>query len=148
MSLTLNKYTNLTHNKQWGALLPDQEKFVALTAEVKTIKVNSLKLYKILNSNKESSNKSSKGKSKDKCNKKGKSKKLKIADKYKWKTVPLKDNDLTKDVKGHSYHFKIIDNKEYYWCQYHATCVMHEPEGDGKERCHLHKQKTLETLPV
>ena len=135
MSLTLNKYTNLTHNKQWGALLPDQEKIVALTAEVKTIKDNNLKLYKILNSNKESSNKSSKGKSKDKCNKKGKSKKLKIADKYKWKTVPPKDNDLTKDVKGHSYHFKkVLDNKKYYWCQYHAAWVMHEPEGDGKVR--------------
>ena len=42
MSLALNKYTNLSHNKQWGALSPDQEKIIALMAEVKTIKDNKL----------------------------------------------------------------------------------------------------------
>ena len=31
MHLSLSKYTNLMHNKQWGALLPDQEKIVLLS---------------------------------------------------------------------------------------------------------------------
>ena len=110
--------------------------------EVKTIKDTNLKLSKILTSKKDGSNQSGKkGKSKDKKDKKSKSKKPKIADKYKWKTVPLKDSDLTKEVKGNMYLFKTINNKDYYWCKYHATWVMHKPEGDGKEGCRLHKNQ-------
>ena len=118
MSLALNKYTNLSCNKQWGALLPDQEKIVALTADIKTIKDTNLKLSKILTSKKDGSNQPGKGKSKDKKDKKGKSKKPKIDNKYKWKPVPLKDSNLIKEVKGNTYHFKTVDNKDYYWCKY------------------------------
>ena len=114
MSLALNKCTNLSCNKQWGALLPYQEKIIALTAEVKTIEDNNLKLFKILTTQKEGSNQLSKGKSKERKDKKDKSKKPKIADKHKWKTVPPKDSNLTKDVKGHSYHFKTMENKKNY----------------------------------
>ena len=96
MSFALNKYTNLTCNKQWGALLPNQKKIVALTAKVKN---NNFKLSKILSSSKEGSNKSNKGKYKGKKDKKGKSKKPKIADKYKWKTVPPKDSNPTRMSK-------------------------------------------------
>ena len=124
-----------------SALSPDQEKIVALTTEVKTIKDTNLKLSKILTSKKDGSNQSRKGKSKDKKDKKGKSKKPKIADKSKWKSVPPKDSDPYKEVKGHTYHFKTMDGKDYYWCKYHATWVMHEPEGDGKEAHHLCKNQ-------
>ena len=106
-----------------------------------------MKLSKAILAHKENSNKSSKGKPNDKHKKQGKTMKPKIANKYKWKTVPPKDNDLTKDVKGHTYHFKMVDNKEYYWCQYHAAWVMHESERDGREGCHLHKQQDSGNTP-
>ena len=61
--------------------------------------------------------------------------KMKIEDKFKWKTIPPKDNDPTKDINGHTYHFKVVNGQEYYWCQYHTTWVLHKPEGDGKQGC-------------
>ena len=103
-----------------------------------------MKLSKILTSKKEGSNQSSKSKLKDK---KGKSKKPKITNKHKWKTVPLKDSDPTKIIKGHSYDFKTVENKEYYWCKYHSAFVRHEPEGDGKEGCHPCKQQDTDDTP-
>ena len=61
----------------------------------------------------EGTNQPSKGKSKEKKDKKGKSKKPKIAGKHKGKIVLPKDSNLTKDVKGHSSHFKTMEDKEY-----------------------------------
>jgi len=146
MQLALNKYTNLTRSKQWGALSPEQEKIVALTAEVKTIKDTNLKLSKaIIQASKKGtfSNKSNrdstKGKGKEK---KGSKKKPKIDKKYQWKTIPPKDDDPKKEVNGHSYFYKVVDNLEYYWCQYHTAWVLHEPDGSGNQGCRLrNKQK-------
>jgi hypothetical protein len=144
MQLALNKFTNLTRSKQWGALSPEQEKIVALTAEVKTIKDTNLKLSKaiIQASNKGGSNKTNKGTSKGKGReKKGKGKKPKIDKKHEWKTIPPKDDDPKKEVNGHTYHFKAVDGRTYYWCQYHTAWVLHEPDGDGKQGCRLRKHQ-------
>jgi hypothetical protein len=144
MQLALNKFTNLTCSKQWGALSPEQEKIVALTTEVKTIKDTNLKLSKaiIQASNKGGSNKTNKGTSKGKGReKKGKGKKPKINKKHEWKTIPPKDDDPKKEVNGYTYYFKVVDGRTYYWCQYHTAWVLHEPDGDGKQGCRLRKHQ-------
>ena len=76
-----------------------------------------------------------------------KTKKPKIKDKFKWKTIPPKENEPTKEVNGHTYYFKVVNSQEYYWCQYHTAWVLHKPEGDGKQGCQLCKQQESGETP-
>jgi hypothetical protein len=146
MQLALNKFTNLQRDGKWGALSADQERIVALSAQVKKINDSNLKLTKAIAKagSSKSTTKSQQDKNSDKTRRTSKlSFKQRQKEKYAWKLVAPKDNAPKKTVNGHQYFFKKVNNKEYYWCTYHSPpCwVLHEPEGEGENGCRNRQQQ-------
>jgi hypothetical protein len=110
---------------QWGAKTPDDEKIVAMSAQLNALKGQlklDKKLGKLVNKKKEGGGK--------KKNKKNMSNKVKQKKDEAWKKVPPKDGKKkTKDVGKYTYH----------WCKHHMSWTIHLPA-----ECHLGKQHKQE----
>ena len=127
-----SKFDWLVNKKKWGARSPDDDKIVAMAAEIKDLK-GQLKLNPQLSklagggNDKEDGGKKKKGKSKNK--KDTSNKKLQKQDEA-WKKVPPKDGDpKTKQ------HGKFTFN----WCVHHMAWTIHKPS-----ECKLGKQRAEE----
>ena len=119
MNSAKSKYDILKEAGTWNALSPDQEKIVALTAEISQLKDKKLKLANNLKGSSSSGSNSNKSGNKKKDNKKGKKKGKKKKDSdYAWKKVPP-GNGVS--------HTKTVNNKMYHWCDHHQAWTIHSP---------------------
>ena len=147
MRLAENKYQDMIRDETWNQMSAEQQEIVAMSAKVTQIKDENLKLSRALSKIKTGKgNKDNKGdKKEEQDSKKGKkfkkkSFKQKQEESAKWKREKPKSNDPKKTVNGHSYHTRTVDNKTYYWCEYHEAWVLHLPEDDGENGCKLRKK--------
>ena len=136
MSMATRTADRLILTGEWGAKSPDDEKIMAMAAEIHTLK-GQLKTDKKLGDKlKEGGKKTKKGDSKTKNKKKGGDKAKQKADEE-WKKVPPKDGDKkSKEVGKFTYH----------WCVHHMAWCMHLPADCrlGKER----KEEQKKTTPA
>ena len=136
MSMATRTADRLILTGEWGAKSPDDEKIMAMAAEIHTLK-GQLKTDKKLGDKlKEGGKKTKKGDSKTKNKKKGGDKAKQKADEE-WKKVPPKDGDKkSKEVGKYTYH----------WCVHHMAWCMHLPADCrlGKER----KEEQKKTTPA
>jgi hypothetical protein len=134
MTLALNKYEILTRQDIWNAKSAEEEKIIALSAELQKIKDTNLKLAKAIKFGGKSQGKANKGATQQQQQGKGKSKgkqKSKNNDKWAWKKIPPKDGES---------NMKTVNNTIYHWCKYHQAWVVHTPEGKGPDGCRLRQQ--------
>ena len=106
-----NKYEAclLDEENAWGKLTEEQEKIVAMSAEI-----NSLKKERGVTSGKTNKPKQSTKKEAPKkaASKKTSEKKKKTSDKWAWKNMPPKESD----AKENEAYVKTFETKKYYWC--------------------------------
>jgi hypothetical protein len=134
MAQATAKYTYLTTRGMWGSKSPDEEKLIAMLADLK----GKLKLGPLLeNKRKPEGGKKEGGKGGAKTkNKKNTSMKSHQKKDEAWKKLPPKDGEpQTKEVNG----------KKFQWCVHHMAWGVHsasdcrlgasrkDPEGKGKE---------------
>jgi hypothetical protein len=105
----VSKFSYLQQKRQWGARSPDDEKIIAMAAQIEALKEH-LKADKhlkdALNNNKKTHNK------------KNRDDKNRQKEDEAWKKVPPKDGDKkSKEVGKHTYH----------WCVHHMAWCMHLP---------------------
>ena len=109
MQLALNKYQARVEKKEWNAPSPEQQKILALEAELK--KMKSAKRPQQSNETKKGANSDKQG------GQKGQPKKGKPP----WMTNPPTAQEK---AKGNT---KVVDKKEYHWCPKHAAWTRHKP---------------------
>ena len=113
-----NKYKTMVQVGTWNAPSPEEEKILALQAQVQKLK--SQKEQK----EPKKQNKDSKGGKKE-----GKKNKGRNCEKPKWMLQPPPDADKSKPKK--------VDGKEYWWCSRHKSWGAHKEsacEGKGLDR--------------
>jgi len=125
MTYAVSKFSYLQQKGQWGARSPDNEKIIAMAAQIEALKGH-LKADKhledALNDDKKTRNKKNRG---DKNRQK---------EDEAWKKVPPKDGDKkSKEVGKHTYH----------WCVHHMAWCMHLPT-----ECRLGLQRVQQTPTV
>ena len=123
-----NKYEArlLDEENTWGKPTDDQERIVAMTAEISSLK----KVRSSTATTKTSKQKAATGKTQ--ANKKAQPKKTKVqkkktSEKWAWKDKPPKDND---GKEGNTF-VKTFEVKKYYWCLHHKNgagmLILHHP---------------------
>ena len=136
------RFDLLTTNNKWGAKSPDQEKIIALEAQLKDLKLSAQLIKKLKNENKQGQKAQGKDKG-DKAdgnqgqgqtqttrNKKNTSNKRWQKQDEAWKLIPPKDNEpQTRKIK----------NIQWHWCIHHMKWVTHSPND-----CRVGKQKADE----
>jgi hypothetical protein len=109
MTSAMRKYDWLRQKGQWGAKSPDDEKIVAMAAQINALKGNlkaDKNLEDTLNNDKKTRNKKNRGN------------KLRQKEDEAWKKIPPKDSDKkSKEVGKHTFH----------WCEHHMAWCMHLP---------------------
>lgn len=143
MTFALNKYETLVKDGRWNAKSAEQEQIVALTAEVKELKDNNLKLARTITSrtsnsrrsgnqqqrgNNQNRNRNNRGNSNNRSNNRSNRR----TDKWAWKKVPPKDNES---------HTKTVNGKTYHWCDEHLAWIVHHPDPNRTDGCSLKKQR-------
>ena len=121
-----NKYEAMLLDEEnaWGKPTDEQEKIVAMTAEI-----NSLKKERRVTTNKKDKEKADAKKSaiKKAPAKKTKEQKKKTNDKWAWKGKPPKQTDN----KENNAFVKTFESKKYYWCKNHnngaGMWTLHHP---------------------
>ena len=121
-----NKYEArlLDEENTWGKPMEEQEKIVAMTAEI-----NSLKKERRGTTTKKDKEKADTKKSaaKKTPTKKTKEQKKKTSDKWAWKGKPPKETDS----KENNAFVKTFESKKYYWCKNHnngaGIWTLHHP---------------------
>ena len=125
MTSALRKYDWLRQKGQWGAKSPDDEKIVAMAAQIDLLKGN-LKADKNLEDTLNGDKKTR--------NKKNKSDKTKQKEDEAWKKIPPKDGDKkSKEIGKYTFH----------WCEHHMAWCMHLPS-----ECRLGHQRKEEQSPT
>ena len=123
-----NKYEAqlLDEENTWGKPTEDQEKIVAMTAEINSLK----KARSNTTAPKTAKQKAEKGKTqanKKAQPKKTKEQKKKTSEKWAWKNKPPKDNN---SKEGNTF-VKTFEGKKYYWCLHHnnraGMWTLHHP---------------------
>ena len=123
-----NKYEArlLDEENTWGKPTEDQEKIVAMTAEINSFK----KARSNTTAPKTAKQKAEKGKTqanKKAQPKKTKEQKKKTNEKWLWKNKPPKDNES----KEGNVFIKTFEGKKYYWCIHHSNgagmWTLHHP---------------------
>ena len=123
-----NKYEArlLDEENTWGKPMEDQEKIVAMTAEINSLK----KARSNTTATKTAKQKAEKGKTqanKKAQPKKTKEQKEKTNEKWAWKNKPPKDNE---SKEGNTF-IKTFEGKKYYWCTHHnngaGMWTLHHP---------------------
>jgi hypothetical protein len=125
MTSALRKYDWLRMKGQWGAKSPDDEKIVAMAAQINALKGHlkaNKNLEDALNDDKKTRNKKNRG---DKTRQK---------EDEAWKKIPPKDGDKkSKEMGKHTFH----------WCEHHMAWCMHLPS-----ECRLGLQRKEEQSPT
>ncbi len=125
MTSAMRKYDWLRQKGQWGAKSPDDEKIVAMAAQINALKGHlkaNKSLEDALNNDMNMRNKKNRGD-------RNRQKEDKV-----WKRIPPKDGDKkSKEVGKHTYH----------WCEHHMAWCMHLPS-----ECCLGKQRKEEQTPT
>ena len=133
-----NKYEArlLDEENTWGKLTEDQEKIVAMMAEINSLK----KERRGTSTSKPTKQKTASSKpqaNKKDQSKKNKDQKKKASDRWAWKNKPPKDND----GKEGNVFVKTFETKKYYWCPHHnngaGMWTLHHPND-----CKANKTKT------
>ena len=122
-----SKFDWLVNKKKWGARSPDDDKIIAMAAEINALKGQlklSPKLAEVTNGKDKGDGK--KGDKKKKNKKDTKNKKDQKKDEA-WKKVPPKDGE-PKEKKHGDYTF--------HWCEHHMAWTVHKPAD-----CRLGKQQ-------
>ena len=118
MTQAENKYKALVLSGQWNAMTREQNQIVSLTAEVRKLKDDRVKLgfKKSGKQNKEKNkDKDNKNQSGDKGNKKKKLSNEKFKQKWAWKKKAPKPGQSTT---------KIFNDTKYYWCKGHKLWCL------------------------
>lgn len=128
MELAENKYKLLVENNQWNSPNEDQQKIIALAAQVKSLKKTSTK-RSTLNSTskpKERKDKNSSSTTSESKNRSttGRDKSKNRSDPPAWKL---------KAPKAGEPKSKTIEGKKYHWCPYHQMWTLHKPEDCKKK---------------
>ena len=125
MTSAMRKYDWLRQKGQWGAKSPDDEKIVAMAAQLETLKGHlkaDKSLEDALNDDKKTRNKKNRG---DKTRQK---------EDEAWKKIPPKDGDeKSKKMGKHMFH----------WCEHHMAWCMHRPS-----ECRLGIERKEEQAPT
>ena len=125
MTSAMRKYDWLRQKGQWGAKSPDDEKIVAMAAQLEILKGHlkaDKSLEDALNDDKKTRNKKNRG---DKTRQK---------EDEAWKKIPPKDGD-EKSKKMGKYMF--------HWCEHHMAWCMHRPS-----ECRLGIGRKEEQVPT
>jgi hypothetical protein len=125
MTSALRKYDWLRQKGQWGAKSPDDEKIVAMAAQIDLLKGN-LKADKNLEDTLNGDKKTR--------NKKNKSDKTRQKEDEAWKKIPPKDGDKKSKEKG---------KYTFHWCEHHMAWGIHLPS-----ECRLGQQRKEEQSPT
>ena len=132
MSMALNKYNFHVTKHEWGAKSEDEQRIVALTAEMTGLKGQ----LKLAGQAKDSSKKKwtgkgdSKKQDKPKKGKKSSSNRERQKKDEAWKKTPPKDGDPKT---------KIVDGKPFQWCIHHMAWALH-----SSSECRLGQQRTTD----
>lgn len=136
MLLAENKFKTLKEKSQWQAPSEEEEKIIALEAEVKALRN---KAYKPKNDSKGGNKRYN---NKDSDNRKSKFKSTGDDGKHKWKTIPPKEGEPKT---------KIVDDTKWHFCEKHKRWTLHSTEqckGHGiKKGEHGDKAKTKSPNP-
>ena len=122
-----NKYEArlLDEENAWGKPTEDQEKIVAMTAEIKSLKQERKGNTASKPTKPKTTNKTQPAKKAQP--KKTKDQKKRTGDKWAWKNKPPKDSDS----KENNEHVKTFEGKKYYWCTNHKSgagmWTLHHP---------------------
>jgi hypothetical protein len=132
--LVTNKFNLLKQEGTWGAKSPDEDKIVAMQAELTALKgqiqlaPNLKKATGDKDDNKAGGKKKGGGDNKKKKNKKNNANKSEQKKDENWKKTPLKEGEAHEnEVKGHTWH----------WCKHHMAWGNHK-----EENCRLGKDCT------
>jgi len=119
MAFAKAHFDYLKNTGQWGAKSPDDEKIVAMAAEINALK-GQLKLDPKLSAIAKDKKKDDKGenKGKKKNNKDTSNKKYQKKDEA-WKKVPPKDSDPKE---------KQVGKYTFQWCEHHMAWTVHKPQ--------------------
>jgi hypothetical protein len=117
MNLALNKYLLLKEDCSWNTPSEDQEKVIALSAQIDILKQNNKTMLKKIGSSKK---KKKKKKKEDEPLKRPPATKdtRPGQEKYAWKKVAPTDGSTTKMMNG----------KEYHWCTKHMAWTLHKQD--------------------
>jgi hypothetical protein len=121
MTSAMRKYDWLRQKGQWGAKSPDDEKIVAMDAQINALKGH-LKANKNL---KDALNNDMKTRNKKNRGNRNRQKEDEV-----WKRIPPKDSDKK---------FQEVGKYTYHWCEHHMVWCMHLPS-----ECCLGKQRKEE----
>ncbi len=132
LKMAKTKYNWLVSKKKWGSKSPDNEKIVAMAAEIKSLK-GQLKLNPKLAEiadKKEEAKKSGKKMQ----NKKDTSNKREQKKDGAWKKVPPKSGNPKEEKQG---------DYTYHWCKHHMAWTVHKPTDCRLGKKHQEKQKPV-----
>ena len=121
-----NKYEVHLLDKEnaWGKPTEEQEKIVAMSTEIKSLKKEWGSTSGKLNKPKQVAKKQAPKKA---ASKKPMDKKKKTNDKWAWKNKPLKESD----TKENDAFVKTFETKKYFWCKNHnngaGMWTLHHP---------------------
>ena len=142
-----NKYEArlLDEENAWGKPTEDQEKIVAMTAEINSLKKERKSNTTAKSAKPKATNKTQPAKKSQP--KKSKDQKKKTGDKWAWKNKPPKDSDS----KENNEYVKTFENKKYYWCSNHNNGVgmwtLHHPN-DCEASTNMHGTATKANVTV
>ena len=132
-----NKYEArlLDEENAWGKLTDEQEKIVAMSAEINSLKKERGVTSSKTNKMKQTPKKEAPEKA---ASKKTSEKKKKTSDKWAWKNKPPKESD----AKENEAYVKTFETKKYYWCTNHnngsGMWTLHHPRdcesGTGSQK--------------
>ena len=124
-----NKYKAhlLDEENTWGKPMEEQEKIVAMTAEINSLKKEHQGMADKTNKSTMTGKKPAAKKMKEQKKMKYSPKK-KATDKWAWKNKPPKDNDSKED----NAFVKSFESKKYFWCTNHnngaGMWTLHHPK--------------------
>ena len=122
-----NKYEAHLLDKEnaWGKPTEEQEKIIAMSAEINSLKKERGSTLGKTNKLKQAAKKQAPRKA---ASKKPMDKKKKTNDKWAWKNKPPKESD----TKENEAHVKTFETKKYYWCTNHnngaGMWTLHHPK--------------------
>jgi hypothetical protein len=120
MQLAQNKYKTMVDEKTWAVPSKEEEKIIALEAQI-----TKLTSKKKGNDNKQGQNKGTSSKNQGKKNKKNKNKKNNTQNSNTYAKPAWQTKAPTNAERGKS---KKVNGKDYWWCPNHKSWVRHKPD--------------------
>jgi hypothetical protein len=114
MNLALNKYLLLIEDNTWNTKTEDQEKVIALSAQLDLLKQSNKSFLKKLGASRKTPKKKIPPIAAPAAAPRGG---RQGQEKYAWKLIPPTDGSTT----------KVMNGKTYYWCDGHEAWTLHKP---------------------